>query len=275
MSTHGMKCNLYRKIEDTISKVIESYTFGEIITDAKECLVKECLSAVKTELCDEIFPIRLYNKSKKERISVCTVGEESVRADAELLSLAVNSVLATGIKEFKITLSHKEKNDDAVEELFEILESFGISDFIDVNFDYEGTPLSSTFVFECKFDNRVILRGGRGYDGKLPFCHVSFMPEEITDIVFNSKIKELTDLPVAVVASTTPADSYKIAFGLRTQGLNVREYLKTTSMVDAIEYTEALGSTLVIWVAEDKIVMKNIKTGEMSETTTEKLLGKK
>ena len=46
-------------------------------------------------------------------------------------------------------------------------------------------------------------------------------------------------------------------------------------MVDAIEYTEALGSTIVIWVAEDKIVMKNIKTGEMSETTADKLLGGK
>lgn len=275
MSTFGMKCKLYRKIEDTISKVIESYTFGEIITEGKECIVKECLTAIKTELCDEIFPVRLYNKRKKERIVACTVGEDGIRADAEILSLAVNSVLATGIKEFKITLSHKEQSDDAVEELFEILESFGLSDFIDVNFDYQGSDLTSTFAFECRYEDKMILRGGKGYDGKIPYSYVSFMTEELTDIIFNSKIKELTDLPVAVVASASPADSYKIAFGLRAQGLNVREYLKTTSMVDAIEYTEALGSTIVIWVAEDKIVMKNIKTGEMSETTAEKLLGGK
>ena len=274
MSTFGMKCKLYRKIEDTISKVIESYTFGEIVTEGKDCLVKECLNAIKTELSDEIFPIRLYNKSKKERIIACTAGEEGIRCDAEILSVAINSILATGIKEFKITLSHKEQNDDAVEELFEIIESYGLSDFVDVNFDYQGTDLANSFVFECVYEGKTILRGGRGFD-KMHFAFVSFMPEEITEIIFNSKIKELTDLPVAVVASASPADSYKIAFGLRAQGLNVREYLKTTSMVDAIEYTEALGSTIVIWVAEDKIVMKNIKTGEMSETTADNLLGGK
>ena len=274
MSTFGMKCKLYRKIEDTITKVIESYTFGEIMTDAKDCLVKECITAVKTELCDEIFPVRLYNKSKKERIVACTVGEDNIRADAEMLSLTVNALLAVGIKEFKIILSHKDKNDDAVEELFEILESFGISDFIDVDFDLDGSTLANSYVYECKLQDKVIARGGKGFD-KTPFSFVSFMPIEITDILFNSKISELSDLPLAVVASTTPSESYKIAFGLRAQGLNVREYLKTTSMVDAIEYTEALGSTIIIWVAEDKIVMKNIKTGEMSETTAEKLLGGK
>lgn len=274
MSIHGMKCKLYRKIEDTITNVIESYTFGEIMTDAKDCLVKECITAVKTELCDEIFPIRLYNKSKKEKIVACTIGEESIRADAELLSMTINTLLAVGIKEFKITLSHKDKNDDAVEELFGILEGFGLSDFIDVNFEYEGLPLANSFVYECRLNEKTIARGGKGFD-KAPFSFVTFIPEEITEIIFNSKIKELTDLPVAVVASAAPADSYKIAFGLRAQGLNVREYLKTTSMVDAIEYTEALGSTIIIWVAEDKIVMKNIKTGEMSETTAEKLLGGK
>ncbi len=274
MSISGMKCKLYRKIEDTITKVVESYTFGEIMTDAKDCLVKECIKAVKQDLTDEIFPVRLLNKCKKERLVAVIAGEESIRADAEILSLSINSLIAAGIKEFKITLSHKGKDDDKVEELFEILESYGLSDFIDVDFDYEGTALSNSFVFECKYDDKVILRGGKGFDG-FAFSYVSFMPVELTEIIFNSKIKELSDLPVAVVASTSPADSYKIAFGLRAQGLNVREYLKTTSMVDAIEYTEALGSTIIIWVARDKIVMKNIKTGEMSETTAEKLLGGK
>ena len=269
-----MKCKLYRKIEDTIFKVVQSYTFGEILTDAKTCLVKECITAVKEDLCDEIFPVRLLNKSKKERICAVILGEDSIRADAEILSLSVNSLLAAGIKEFKITLSHKEKDDDKVEELFEILESYGLSDFIDVDYDYEGTDLANSFVFECKYNDKIILRGGKGFDG-IPYSYVSFMPVELTEIIFDSKIKELSDLPVAVVASTSPADSYKVAFGLRAQGLNVREYLKTTSMVDATEYTEALGSTILIWVAEDKIVMKNMKTGEMSETTADKLLGNK
>ena len=63
-----------------------------------------------------------------------------------------------------------------------------------------------------------------------------------------------------------------VLFALLFQFLKVEDYVSGASMIEAIEYGEEKGITIVIWVNEETAIMRNLKTGEMSETSLDKLL---
>lgn len=269
MKMNTINSKIYRKIEDTISKVAGSYTYEEIVTEGTGCIMCETCDVLKNELNDEIFPVRLYNRSKKDAFLCVLFGETSHRADGEILSVAINSLIGLGIKEFKVKLSHIEKDDDKTETLFEYLESIGLSDFIDVDYDLKPSKRATSFAYEAKAGDITLFKGAHSNED----IEKAFVKFFINDIIkFVKTDKDTKSNPVALVASANPSDAYKIAFGLRARGLDVREYIASTSMIDAEEYGEISSISILIWVNEDKIIMKNLKTGEMSETTSEKLL---
>lgn len=273
MTYSKIESKIYRKAEDTIFKVFESYAYNEIITDGKSCIFEESKKAVCEELTDEIFPVRILNRTKCGKIFAGLYGEKSITADAEILSCLISSLIALGIKEFKVTLSNLNKDDDKTEALFDLLTVYGISDYIDIDFNYRPEKRALSFAFKCEIDNAVIFKGGHCPD-KPDIVYAVFNTENITNLLMTDRIREITPLPTALVASSSPSDSFKVSFGLRAQGLNIETYLKNTSMAEAVEYAEALGVTVIIWVDGDKIIMKNLKTGEMSETTFDKLCKK-
>lgn len=95
---------------------------------------------------------------------------------------------------------------------------------------------------------------------------------KITELVYSDSDTDSKLIPIAVVASDIPRLAYKVSFGLRAQGLKVEDFVSGASMIEAIEYGEEKGITIVIWVNEETAVMRNLKTGEMSETSLDKLL---
>ena len=96
---------------------------------------------------------------------------------------------------------------------------------------------------------------------------------KITELVYSDSDTDSKLIPLALIASDIPKLAYKVSFGLRAQGLKVEDFVSGASMIEAIEYGEEKGITIVIWVNEETAIMRNLKTGEMSETSLDKLLG--
>ena len=129
-----------------------------------------------------------------------------------------------------------------------------------------------------KTEDFTVCAGGRcdklckNYGRNIPFVCGYLETSKITELIYSDSETDSSLIPIAVVASNIPKLAYKVSFGLRAQGLKVEDFVSGSSMTDAIEYGEEKGITIVIWVNEETAIMRNLKTGEMSETSLDKLL---
>ena len=129
-----------------------------------------------------------------------------------------------------------------------------------------------------KTENFVVCSGGRcdnlckNYGRNIKMVAGFLETSKITELVYSDSDTDSKLIPLALVASDIPQLAYKVSFGLRAQGLKVEDFVSGASMIEAIEYGEEKGITIVIWVNEETAIMRNLKTGEMSETSLDKLL---
>ncbi|MBQ2897022.1 MAG: ATP phosphoribosyltransferase regulatory subunit [Clostridia bacterium] len=148
----------------------------------------------------------------------------------------------------------------------------GIADFEEY---YTGMIFKGTV---NKTEDFAVCAGGRcnslakDFGRNIPLVGGYLEISKITELIYSDSDTDSKLIPLAVVASDIPKLAYKVSFGLRAQGLKVEDYVSGASMIDAIEYGEEKGITIVIWVNEETAIMRNLKTGEMSETSLDKLL---
>ena len=121
----GAKCSLKKSIEKNITGIFESYCYNEISlpfygNENNSDLTLSLAKAYATELTDCILPERAFcignsfsDKSILGRdmgeISLAGVaigGEANPKADAEIISVMINSLLGIGMTEFNICLSN-------------------------------------------------------------------------------------------------------------------------------------------------------------------------
>ncbi len=372
----GSKCTLKRSIEKNILGIFESYCYNEIdlpllcATDAKirESLVVPVAKQLSTTLKDCILPERLYfsgNVYKQKSYmgcdigeislsGVCLAGESNPKADAEVISIMINSLLGIGMTEFTISVSNAEfisgiaekygLNLEALKELIcennaqkleEYLDKnnmesdikklilslptlFGdLNIFDEINMDILGeksrnaiSNIKRIYKLLCDYDMEkyiqvdlsiadnenyydgmlfkgtvnktedfTVCSGGRcsslakNFGRNIPLVAGHLEISKITELIHSDADTDAKLTPLALVASDIPKLAYKVSFGLRAQGLKVEDYVSGASMIEAIEYGEEKGITIIIWVNEETAIMRNLKTGEMSETSVDKLLG--
>ena len=106
-----------------------------------------------------------------------------------------------------------------------------------------------------------------------PATGVAIGINRIVNLLYTGEEPETAMLPVAVVGSLEPSKSYKVSFGLRAQGLKIEDFVSGVTYAEMLEYAEQKGIAIAIWADENIVTMKNVRTGETSETTLEKLLG--
>ena len=97
------------------------------------------------------------------------LGDYSVEADAEVIRIAIKTLLACGLKKFKIGIGHSQKSNEALEELqkvFEILENEGYAKYLFIdsemvpNLDYYTGIIVKGYTYKVGFP---LVSGGR-YD---------------------------------------------------------------------------------------------------------------
>lgn len=375
----GSKCTLKRSLEKNIIGIFESYCYNEIdLPIAEQACALDCLcvrsdfttliaNQLSTNLKDCVLPERLYCTGNlyKQKSSlgcdtgeisltgVCLAGETNPKADAEVISVMINSLLGIGMTEFTISVSNAAFIDGIAEDLnlnineFKTLISenntqrienyleknsvganykklilslptlFGdLNIYDEINMDILSTKsknalsnIKRIYKLLCEYDMEkyisvdlgvadfedyytgmifkgtvnktedfAVCSGGRcdslskEYGRNIPLTCGYLEISKITELIYSDADTDSKLIPLAVVASDIPKLAYKVSFGLRAQGLKVEDYVSGASMIDAIEYGEEKGITIVIWVNEETAIMRNLKTGEMSETSLDKLL---
>jgi len=368
----GAKCSLKKSIEKNIEGIFESYCYNEIQLPAfgdslRDSIEKDFAKAFGSELIDCVLPERVYSfgnvyKEKSELgcdlgeislISLAMAGEKNPKADAEIVSVMINSLLGIGMTEFTIDISNasflngiakdlkldaselkaliSENNPAKIESfldkngigeeckslvlsiptlfgdlniydeinasilgeesknalsnikrVYKLLCDYDMEKYISVDLSVADFPEYYTgMVFKGtinKTEDFTVCAGGRcdllckKYGRNIPMVTGYLETSKITELVHSDSDTDSKLLPIAVVASDIPKLAYKVSFGLRAQGLKVEDYVSGASMIEAIEYGEEKGITIVIWVNEETAIMRNLKTGEMSETSLDKLL---
>lgn len=262
---------LMRELEHKIIDVLKSFAYDEVVGEQPK---------------KEIYPDRFYNR-ENSHIKVVLEGETALTADAEIASVAINSMLACEIDEFDLKVGHakismdvkgemsvleelgeeSEETDDTLAVL-DLLDGYGLLKFtsVDLSLKHGG---KDGVCFKCFASERELLSGGRNGSS----VTLNFNLKEITEFKLGGK--EFKDpVSVVLVASDIPDTAYQVAFGLRRQGLRAEGYVSGGSMTDAEEYCALKGIPTLIWAGDETVTMKNIETGESAETTLEKLLGK-
>jgi len=151
-----------------------------------------------------------------------------------------------------------------------VLKSYGYGKYLAPgNLDYDG------FVGEIGENGKEIFSGVCKSINAKPCIYSKIKADTLIDLLSDNAEPESKLLPVALVASDEPALSFSVALGLRSQGLKVEEYISGGSMIEAEEYADIKGITILLWVSGNTVMMKNLKSGERSETTVDKLLQNK
>lgn len=371
----GSKCSLKRSIEKNIIGIFESYCYNELdlpvlsadLSGVRSDIATGAAKAFAAQLKDCVLPERVYCQGNVCRnnsylgsdvgeislLGVELAGENNPKADAEVISVMINSLLGIGMTEFTIGISNaaflgdiaksleldaselkaliNENNAAKIENylskssvpedykdlimsvptlfgdlniydeinteilgadaknalanikrIYKLLCDYDMEKYISVDLSIADYPEYYTgMVFKGtvnKTEDFAVCSGGRsntlckGFGRNIPTVGGYLETSKITELVYSDSETDSKLLPIAVVASDIPKLAYKVSFGLRAQGLKVEDYVSGASMAEAIEYGEEKGITVVIWVNEETAVMRNLKTGEMSETSLDKLL---
>ena len=264
---------LKNELTNKITDVLHSFAYDEVAGD------------VKTALCDCLMPVRYYTKGTF-LLTVVIEGEKNLLADAEMAAIAINAMLGMEIEHPDIRLNHGKLNldvkgevsvlDDVEEDSDELDDLYALADILD---GYDLASFVSVDLTAPTESDGLAFSGFAG-DTKILSCerkgsNVTLVIDLLSAVQFKLGNKELKDpVPVALVASDMADNAYKVAFGLRQQGLKAEGYISGGSMYAAEEYCDLKGIPTLLWVTETKVIMKNIQSGETAETTLEKLLGK-
>lgn len=267
---------LKRELESKITGVLESFTYDEIVSD----------SGAPQE--DVLYPFRYYTKSDT-CITACLLGEKNLAADAEIMAAAVNALLGAEIDDFVMKIGNSalqktypvcgapsliDEMDEESDALFDVsavcdlLSGYGIAEqYITVDLTEKEEKASGIF-FRCTVGEKVLCCGYRsGADVVLQMDMLSILDHKKG----GKDLKE--PVPVVLVASDMPDTAYQVAFGLRRQGLKTEGFISGGSMYEAEEYCNLKGIPTLVWAGDNKVVMKNIQSGETAETTLDRLLG--
>lgn len=151
---------------------------------------------------------------------------------------------------------------------------------------YTGT------IIEINIDGIGSLGGGGRYDGligmfgkeQIPACGFSLGLERILVVMeergmFPPEIADSTpaDVMVTIFSEDTAAESLKLASELRASGLRVTLYPEADKLARQLKYADSIR---VPWVcvlgeseiAEDKVTLKNMKTGEQVTTSRDQVV---
>lgn len=260
------ECILRRKLEEKIITIFDTYSYDEVKVygEKAENYALALNGAIKTELLDEVKPYRIFG-FKDDKIYAMIAGIENPASDAEMLVLMINVIIACGIHEFKLEISG-----DSAKAVAGLMVEYGLSDYINVKesddelFEFCGINVA---------DGRSLFSGKRYVKDGIKGVYSVIDKEMIVDVLYGGEDLKTGLLPVAIVGSDYPALRHKVAFGLRTQGLKIEEFISLGTMTDMLELAELKGITVSIWADGEKLIMKNMKSGEMTESTIEKLLG--
>ena len=260
------ECKLRRKLEEKIITIFDTYSYDEmkIYGEKTDNYASSLNTAIKTELFDDVKPYRIFG-FKDDKIYAMIAGVQTLMSDAEMLVLMINVIIACGIHEFKLEISGE--NAHAVSGL---MREYGLIDYINVKeendeiFRFKGINVS---------DEKILFEGKRYTKDGVKGVYSVVNKDTIIDILYGNEDLKAGLMPVAIVGSDYPALRHKVAFGLRTQGLKIEEYILNGTMTDMTEFAELKGITVSIWADGDKLIMKNMKSGEMTESTIDKLLG--
>lgn len=254
------ECSVRRKLLERIHTVLDTYCYDEInIFGGSKDYAELIINAEKEFLYDEVKPNRLFSFAE-DKVYSYIGGVSNAAAYAEMIVVMINSIIASGIKEFTVKMKGEKSVYTA-----ELLKQYGLSDYIFT--ENEGDGFSFEGVTSAK--KKCIFKGEA--EGNSVYS-VMFM-ENIISENYDAEDLKTPLLPVAVVGSEYPEIRHKVSFGMRTQGLKIEDFISGGTMTDLFEYAEMKGIAVSIWCDGDRLVMKNMKTGELTESTVEKLLG--
>ena len=249
---------LKNSIEQTAVKVLETYTYGEFFIPQSDNTVKSIIDTVKNQLKDEIFPLKIYNINNYG-IMFSLSGENSIKAYGEIILLCINIALAVDLKDFALRVGADGELLDSLKDLASDYEIEGHISFINTK-DFEVTGICGA---------KEVLKGGISEN----CIYAEFDMDALLEVLYTDKIKNAISVPTVVVGSDDLKSLHQTAFGLRAKGLTVETYIKKGTMYDAEEYAELKNIPILMWITEEgRIIMKNVKNGEMSETTLENIL---
>ncbi len=260
-------CSLVHSIEQCLSGVISSYAYNEVIYPYNENIDEVIEEIIKEEITDEILPVRIYSTFlNNSMVFSALCGDGASKAAAEQVALMINCMLGLEMDKIMVKLGVCEKWDNVKT----LLDSYGYGKFIAP----EAVEIDG-FVGVLKDSGKTVFNGMyKTVCGKE--CIYSKINLDILLDTLSFKAEPDSKLlPVTLVASDEPSLSFSVALGLRSQGLKVEEYTGNGSMIEAEEYADLKGITILLWVSGNTVMMKNLKSGERSETTVDKLLQNK
>lgn len=267
MKTEKNCCNLIHSIEHCVSGVISSYAYNEVMYPYNENTDDAIENIIKEEITDEILPIRIYSSFlNNSQMFSAFCGIASVKALAEQVALMINCMLGLEIDKIAVKLGVDEKWDNVKY----LLDGYGYNKFIVPEaVDFDG------FTGILKDNGKTLFTGHvKAVKGK-DCIYSKINLDVLVDTLSFKAEPDSKLLPVTLVASDEPNLSFSVALGLRSQGLKVEEYTQSGSMIEAEEYADLKGITILLWVSGNSVMMKNLKSGERSETTVDKLLQNK
>ncbi len=260
-------CSLVHSIQQCVTGVISSYAYSEVMHPYGEDTDIAIEKIIASEIVDEILPVRIYSSLLNNSVIFSALcGDGGIKPLAEQIALMINCMLGLNFEKITVNTGSSEKYLEAAE----LLKSYGYGKFLAVGaIDYDG------FEGVIGKNAKVVFSGiCKSVNNKA--CIISKInTQELLDLLSVNAEPESKMLPVALVASDEPSLSFSVALGLRSQGLKVEEYIAGGSMIEAEEYAELKGITILLWASGNTVMMKNLKSGERSETTVDKLLQNK
>lgn len=281
---------------------------NETLADAEVLAVAaKSLETIGLTSDDVVFRVndRRFTQQKLESFGIIGKQYEAVRkiidkkekvSDQNFKNLLTEANLdAEQIQKLTSFLSNPDFSEfEPLKKLFELLDKYGVSGY--VKYDpiiVRGITYYTGMVFECFDKNnelRSVFGGGRFDDlvetfggGKVPA--VGFA---MGDVVITELLKRLGKLPqlelnpskvlVTIFSPDTFDKSVETVKFLRNAGINTELYSDNIARLDKqLKYADKKGIPYVVIIgpeeiAENKFVLKNLKTKEQTKTTLENLI---
>lgn len=175
------------------------------------------------------------------------------------------------------------KKTDRITKVFSALESMGISgpeiEFMPIL--ARGLDYYTGIIFEIEIKNFPIgsLAGGGRYDNLIGMFAGKDIPAVGFAFGFDRLIEAMDELNlfngknlggVKILVTNTSDKAPKIAEELRNQNINAELYVDEKDIDKQLRYADRKGIPYVL-IVDDKLTLKNMKTGEQKEVTMETL----
>ncbi|OGH11360.1 MAG: histidine--tRNA ligase [Candidatus Levybacteria bacterium RIFCSPLOWO2_01_FULL_36_13] len=283
----------YRELLHVDADIVGSYSLlsdVEIIAVCARSLEKLGFKKFKILVNDRMLFTNLPNLGVTDKdipIVVKAVDKLKKIGRQEVLAELTRNGIPENKANYLLETLENEKPTDRIKELIQALDKMGVDKGV-VEFLptlARGLDYYTGLIFEVEVEGYDVgsIAGGGRYDNLIgmfankDFPSVGFafgfdrLIEAMEELSLFPKSSSENNLLVAYSASDLQEKAMKVTNELREKGINVEFYLDDVTLEKQLKYADKKGLPFVLIINENKLVLKNMKSGKQEEVKLEEI----